>query len=212
MRSSLLLIAFAATLVVGRLNGDVIISAPTVATAPGSSGVFDVLLTNNSTSAVVGIGAFSFDISTTNPGVRFTGASTNTTAAPYVYAGDSFAAINGFPLATRTGQELTASDIPNDGVEPFVGSGQTVSLGEISYVISPAAAFTSVPITFSSTGTSLAGYLGSPVAFTTVNGAVSLVPEPAPLSLLGVCILAALASALKGARYVRAAESEPGTK
>jgi hypothetical protein len=179
MRFLLLLTTIAATLFPGLTRADILITAPDVTASPGSSGSFDILLTNTGTNGV-GIGAFSFDISTATQAVDFTGASVFTTAAPYVYAGNSFDEMNGFPLATKTGQELTASDTPNNAVQTILNGGMTLSLGKVFYTISPSPAFTSVDIVFSSTGTSLADYLGNPVPATTVNGDITLAPVPEP--------------------------------
>ena len=55
-----------------------------------------MLLTNTGASSVA-LGAFSYEITTSDTDISFTGADTSTTA-PYVFAGDSFVDINGFPL------------------------------------------------------------------------------------------------------------------
>ena len=161
----------------GIARADAIISAPSVIALPGSSGDFDILLTNTGSSTVA-VGAFTFAISTSSSEVNFTSASTTTTAAPYIFEGNSFDAINGLPLATRTGQDLTASDIANNAIQSFLNSATTLSLGKVFYTISPSARFEAVDIAFSSTATSLSDYLGRPVPATTVNGQITLAPEP----------------------------------
>jgi len=188
MRSFVILsLLAAATAFHGIARADVIISAPGVTALPGSSGDFDILVTNTGTSAVP-VGAFSFDILTSSSAVDFTGASTVTTAAPYIFAGNSFDAINGFPLATRTGQELTASDIPNNAIQSFVNSGMTLSVGKIFYTIAPSATFAAVDIVFSSNGTSLSDEYGNPVAATTVTGQITLAPEPRQTAIVLACL------------------------
>lgn len=174
-------------------QADIIISAPELTAAPGSSGNFDISLTNTGSSGI-SVGAFTFDISTGNPGITFTDASTTTAAAPYIFAGDSFADVNGLPFATKTGQELIASDTPNDGIAAGLNPASNVSLGQVSYSIAPSAALGTTSITFSLTGTSLANSSGAPIAFTAQNGSIDVtsVPEPVPalLFITGLALLA----------------------
>ncbi len=174
----------AAACFVGTVQADLIVSAPTVLASPGSSGRFNILLTNTGTP--IGVGAFSFDISTVSPGVDFTDASTNTAGAPYIFAGNSFAEINGLPLATTTGEELIASDAANSGGVSLYGT--AYSLGEVSYSIAPSATLP-VAITFSITGTTLSDPTGFLYPVTTVAGQLtSVVPEPSRLGLFAACL------------------------
>ena len=172
-----------ATLCAGAARADFIISAPDISAAPGSSGSFEILLSATGSSAA-NIGAFSFDISTAGSNLAFTGATPTGGAARYIFAGDSFVAINGFPFATRTGQELTASDLSNNGVPVFVAAPNVFSLGTVLYSISPSAASGLLPITFSISGTSLSSPSGQGVPFTTANGQITITPEPTEITLL----------------------------
>jgi hypothetical protein len=183
-------------------RADLFISAPTLTARAGSSGNFEILLTNTGPGGPpgIGIGSFSFDISTANPDIRFTGASTMTSVVPslchpltngcYIYAGNSFSEINGFPLATKTGQELQASDAPNNGIASFIVPTLTVSLGEVFYSVTDSALTGPFSITFSNTGTSLSDQLGNSLAFTASNGEITVttIPEPAHITLLAVCL------------------------
>jgi hypothetical protein len=162
-------------------RADLIISASAFPVAPGSHGSFDVRLSSTGTETAL-ISSFSFDILAASPGISVTGASVTTSAAPYIYAGDSFAEVNGFPLATKTGEELIASDTPNSGVAKLITSSTPVSLGEVFFSIAPSA----VPgpaFTFSIAGTSLSDQFGNPLTFSTI-----IIPEPAPVSLLLPCL------------------------
>lgn len=138
-------------------------------------------------------------LSTASPSIDFTGVSTSTTTAPYIFAGNSFADINGFPLATKTGQELIASDAVNNLGVPL---DRTFSLGEVSYSIAPSATLP-IAITFSSAGTSLSDPVGFSYAVTTVGGQFATVaPEPSRLGPLaaGLALLALLISHRKPRR------------
>jgi hypothetical protein len=177
MRSFVLPVSVLALVSAAGAHADVIISAPAVTVSPGSSGSFEVLVTNTGTSDVA-IGAFSFDISTASPSVDFIGASTMTTIATYIFVGNSFVDANGLSLGTRTGQRLTASDAANNAIQSFVGAGGMRSLGNVFYSANPSATFTSLAIAFSKTGTSLADEFGNPVSATTVDGQITLAPEP----------------------------------
>ncbi len=162
---------------------EIVISAPNLVSTPGSSGEFDVLLTVAS-NIPFQTGAFSLDILSSNPLLQFTDASTMTTI-PYVFAGNSFDQINGFPLATKTGQELVASDAANNGLA-FVRNNETVSMGEVFYTISRSAPLDSTfAVTFAA-GTSIANSMGNSFAINTVNGTVStaVIPEPVQIPLI----------------------------
>ena len=187
MRSFVVLSLLAAVGFHGNMRADVIISAPSVTALPGSSGDFDILVTNTGTSAVP-VGAFTFDISTASSTVDFTGASTITTAAEYIFAGNSFDAINGFPLATRTRQELTASDVPENAGQDILNAGISRSLGKVFYTIAPSATFTEVDIVFSRNGTSISDEYGNPVPATTVHGQIALAPEPRQTAIVLACL------------------------
>jgi hypothetical protein len=180
--------------------GDLVISAPAFPVVPGSSGSFDVLLKSTGTETA-SIGSFTFDILAAIPGVTFTDAMTTTSAAPYIYAGNSFADINGLPLATKTGPELLASDAPNNGTATFITSSTPFALGEVFYSIAASTIPGPMAFTFSSAGTSLSDEFGNPLTFTT-----AITPEPAPLSLLivGLGVFLAAASRRRARQFTLA--------
>ena len=160
------------------------ISAPNLVAAAGTSGSFDILLTN------VGgeIGAFSFDIVASDPRLQFTNATVATTV-PYVFVGNSFDQINGFPLATKTGQELLASDAANNGSMVVFAP---VALGRVFYTVAPSIPVdSSIAITFGA-ATSLVGPSGYRFPISTVNGAITIVPEPDQMPLLFALLLVVL--------------------
>src|SRR5450631_1810049 len=69
-------------------RADIILSVQSVAGAPGSSGNFDVLLTNTGPS-IQNIAGFAFELSTADTNITFTDVTTSTTTASYIFAGDS---------------------------------------------------------------------------------------------------------------------------
>jgi hypothetical protein len=187
-RASLLkVIVLAVTACVQASSAAAVISAPDLVATPGSAGAFDILLTVTNNLRFQA-GAFSFDILSSSPLLRFTNAMTATTV-PYIFAGNSFDDINGFPLATDTGQELIASDAPNSGFES-VSNDATVSLGRVFYTISASAALGStIDINFGA-ATSIADPMANRLAITPVNGAISIaaVPEPVHMPIILACL------------------------
>jgi hypothetical protein len=170
----------------GPARAGLIISAPSFAAPNFSAGTFDILLSNDGT-VPVGIGGFSLDITTATQNIDFVGASTRTTAAPYIYAGDSFVTINGLPFLLNPGtpEELIVSDTPNDGLAPFIAPGMVVSLGEISYLLHQFPGLPGVAtVTFRNTITSLSDQFGNPLPVTTVNGEISIIPEPNQMPMI----------------------------
>ena len=186
IRRTLLFLVLAATFGMKSARADLIISAPTFTAVPGSGSGFDVLLTNNATTPV-SIGGFSFEIAV--PFSLFAGATTQTTSAPYIYAGNSFVTVNGVPFATTNTFDLIASDTPNNGIAPTLLPGMTVSLGQVlDRPISaniPGGRYT---IAFQTPATALADGSGNPLPFTTVNGTIEVAPEPDYLWLVVISL------------------------
>lgn len=187
-------------------RADLIISVVSVSVNSGTTGnPLDVELTNSGPSAVT-IGGFSFGISITNPNVSFTDANISTTAAPYIFAGNS---LFGPDLTGLTsGQSLETSDVfgtPNNGVS--LGSGATVGIGHILFDVSAAAVTGTFPVTlaaspFSSLSDAFANDIPvnrlSPGEIA-ITGSVAEVPEPSTLCTL----LAGLVSIVGASRLRR---------
>jgi hypothetical protein len=192
----------AAALLCSAAHGTTILSiqpavVPAIAGDTGDS--FDVVLTNSGPSSI-SVAAFSFEVSVTDPDITLTSADFST-ALPYIFAGDSFDATNGFPLNTTSGQTLDASDLTNDGAGITVAAGQSFGLGHVLFDVAPNANPGAFPLTF--TGGAGANNLSDPNgnnipidAFTSavivITSPVAAVPEPSyflPL-LAGLAVLA----------------------
>ena len=185
------------------------VSPASVTVAAGASGFFDVTLTN--TGAAQNIAAFSFGLTTTSPSVTFTDA-TFGTAAPYLLAGDSFDATNGFDLATNTGLSLLASDVSESGLGTTLGTGDTLGLGHVAFTVDAAAAPGPIPVTFVPIQTSLADSLNDNVNVDTLNGGTIVIPQvvPEPATLLsGILSALVLLVAQRRARFATAAYGYP---
>ncbi len=167
------------------LQAALIVTAGTATAGAGTTGnVLQVTLTNTGPSAVT-VGGFSFEVSTANPGITFTTATTATTS-PYIFS--SFSSF-GPAIDTSTGISLLASDLFSvAGSGTTLGSGATVGLGRVLFNVAPGTpnGVNTVFVTAFPT-TSFSDALGNNLAFTsangsiTVTGAVTAVPEPATL-------------------------------
>lgn len=170
-----------------------ILSLESVTGAPGSSGDFDVLLTNTGSSAQ-NIAGFAFELSTTDSNITFTDVTTSTTA-PYIFPGDSLFGPD--IITSAPGLIVDASDFSASGNGTDVGAGQTYGLGNVSFSIDPGAVsgdiatidFDAYPLT------SLSDSFGSNVDFTTASGTItvqtsSAVPEPSTALPLCAAMLA----------------------
>ena len=170
-------------------KADLVIGAQSVSANAGSTGSsFEVYLTNTGTSSI-DVAAFSFEISTANSNVSFTGATTSTTD-PYIFAGNSlFGPGIGPVVDTVPGQSIDASDLNVVG-SSTIDPGAIFGLGEISFDVAPgttpgnyAVSFTSFP------STSFSDLAGDNLAFTTSDGSITVngtsqVPEPSGLWLV----------------------------
>ena len=149
----------------------------------GGSATFDVTLTNTSLSSI-GVGAFSFGITTTDPNVLFTSANMST-SSPYIFAGDSgdLILLGTSTVSTATGTTLIASDFTADFANITLSAGETLGLGHV-FVSDGSADFArSVAIQFLSSpaDTSLATGSGASITdFSTTNGTLLIVSTPEP--------------------------------
>jgi hypothetical protein len=174
------------------------IASGVTATAGSTGNTFDVLLTNTGASAL-NVDSFAFSIVVADSDISFTDATTST-SDPYIYAGDSFVVINGFPLPVNSlpGQTLVASDLSNSGAGQVIGSGATFALGSIVFDVASGATpgvfavnFDDGPITsFADPNANLLDF-ASISGTITVTPSTSPMPEPATSGLL-LCALAGL--------------------
>ena len=197
----------AATLVLsaGTSRAAVVLTLQSVTATAGSTGnTLDVTLLN--TGPAITIGSFSFEINIASANIPFTDATTATVLAPYIFnIGGSHSAF-GPSIATNTPLAPGAPLDASDNYSPFgsgqvVASGGTVGLGHVVFNVAPATAPGPYTVSFNTDPafTSLSNASGNatfPITtFTpgviTVIGATA-VPEPSPLVLAGVALLAGL--------------------
>jgi len=147
--------ALAASLAAGAAHADVVysISGPADVSPGDVNDVFDVLITNTSGSSDVNIAAFAFQVTAADTDITLNSADTSPSAAPYIFAGDSFDDINGFTLDVPNpnipAQTLTGVDLTNDSANVTLAGGQTLSLGEVFFSVAPGAAAGPFTVSFS---------------------------------------------------------------
>jgi hypothetical protein len=179
-KTALSILTLAALLIPVPAKASSILSIESVSGAPGSTGTFDVLLTNTGPSSQ-NIAVFNFELTTSDTNITFSGVFTSTTTATYIFPSSFF----GPNITTfATGQSVEASDVDATFIGTNIGSGATYGLGNVSYSISPGALngeiaeidFVAFP------GTSLADSGANNVGFTAESGSItaesSSVPEP----------------------------------
>ncbi|HXS94699.1 MAG TPA: PEP-CTERM sorting domain-containing protein [Candidatus Limnocylindrales bacterium] len=198
MQRNLLRLILAAAALAPAASAGVVFSVTPVTTIahPGDIGdSFDVVLTNNS-GGTISVAAFTFGVSTSSSDISFQAADTST-SAPYIFAGDSFDIIGGFPLSSGTfpNQHVVGSDLTNDFTGVTVLNGQTVGLGRILYDVSPTAATGSFSLDLSTNANenSLSDENFAGITIDSLKDAsVSIentVPEPATLLLSPAALL-----------------------
>jgi hypothetical protein len=182
-------------------RADLVIEAPNLTVAPGSSGSFDVLIT--STGGTFSVASDTVELSLLGlSGVTFTGVSIDT-VTPYIYGALS---------ATTAGSTFTFSTFPGTQFETFdfilstgattIGPGDSFGLVNVQYsVAADATPGATGPLTIGP-DTSLADAAGLPVSFTAQNGsvtvAVTAIPEPSAAILLAMgCATIVVVSAKK---------------
>ena len=163
--------------------------SPLQSVSPGSAGnSFDILLTNTSGPNVF-IGAFTFEVEASSPDVTFIDATISTSAAPYIFGGNS--TIGPDILGSTTGQDLTAFDLYSGAGNVTIASGATVSLGDVTFDVSYGAPTEMVPLTLVDAGTSLASADGTAVPIASFSDALLdistvCVPEPRSSGLFAI--------------------------
>jgi hypothetical protein len=156
--------------------------------APGSTGNgLDVVLETTST---LSIDAFAVEITTTDPDITFTGATTGT-AATYIFSGNSLFGPN-IGTTTPPSQTFDASDLAKSTPTPTSG---TVGLAHFTFDVAKDA--TDGPFTISLTplGSSLSDPNGNNTPITELeDGTIEIesVPEPAALGLSALALAAGL--------------------
>ena len=197
MKNNLLIAIAACFLGLTPARASILVSIePSLVTAsPGSTAnSLEVLLMNTGPSAVT-VGTFLFEVSTANPDIGFTGTTTATTLAPYIFAGDSDFGPN---LAISTGQSMLAFDIGASAVS--IGAGDSFGLGHALFNVAAGAAPGTFNVVLDPIATSLSDDLGNGIAISSlVNGQIQIaggtatVPEPATWLTIAFGLLATLA-------------------
>ena len=180
-------------------RADLVIEAPNLTVAPGSSGSFDVLIT--STGGTFAVASDIVELSLTGlSGVSFTGVSI-ATVTPYIYGGNS-ATTQGstFTFSTFPGTQFEALDFLYPSGAQTISSGGYLRPGERPvFGRRRCDAGASGSLAFGP-DTSLADASGNNVSFTAQNGSITIstssIPEPSTVILLAIgCAAVALRSA-----------------
>jgi hypothetical protein len=171
-------------------KGSSIFSIESVTGAPGSTGTFDVLLTNTGPSSQ-NIAAFNFELTTSDTNITFTGVSTSTTTATYIFPSSFF----GPNITTfATGQSVEAGDVDATFAGTNVASGATYGLGNVSYSIAPEAVNGGIAdiVLAAFPSSSLADSGGNNVPFTAESGTITAESSGVPESSTTVPVTVAL--------------------
>ena len=197
--------AFALLLLAPQVKGDgIVLSVEDVSATAGSSGTFDVLLTNDGTTTQ-NIAVVAFGLTTTDTNISFNDVTTGTTTAPYIFPVSAFG-----PDIVLAASNQSVSALDEDGSAAFTGTdvapGATYALGSVSYTIAGGASsgeiadidFVDYPTT------SLSDAAANNVDFTAESGTItvqtlSTVPEPSTALPLCAAVLA-LAALIRGRR------------
>jgi hypothetical protein len=180
-----------------------VLEAPNLIVAAGSSGSFDVLLVNTNPA-----GGASFDVAADSLGlalvgplsVTFTEVSINTVAAPYIFVTSGTTVPGGLPLSLDTfpNTQFTASD--SEFAAPgfrTVKPGDTFGLAHVSFAVSPTSPIgTEDTIALTSPATALSDQNGNAIAVSLVSGSIAtaVVPEPAALTEAATAAILGLGS------------------
>jgi hypothetical protein len=201
---AVVLVLAAALISASHCRAGLVISAPDITAASGSSGSFLVLITDTDPlgSTPFHVLADSIKLTLTGAGVTFTAATTSSSngGTPYIYT-DSFSNdfLGGsidfaYPASSFPATSFIGADSSADGITPTIlNPGDVFALGLISYTVDRAATPGNVvTIGFADLGggTSLADEQFNPVipgVFTTQSGSIMItVPEPSTLLLAGI--------------------------
>jgi hypothetical protein len=193
-RSALIIAALAGAIGVSTpARAALVIVAPSFTAQQGSSGVFDVLITNTNA-----VGGASYDVagdlvqlSVSGPaGVSFTLASIGTLVDPYIYV-NSGTLNGGGPLSTDTFPNTTFQAIDSEFQSPgfrTIGPGNIFGIVHVGYSITGNAALGLRSLVLGP-NTGLSDINGASIPFTGTNGSITVTaapssPEPSSLLLL----------------------------
>jgi hypothetical protein len=198
--------------------GGLVIEAPSLTVAPGSSGSFDVLLIDTDPVGTAGfsVSLDSLELAVSGPsGVAFTDVTINT-IVPYIYMVSATTLPGSDPLnfgITFPNTGFTVADAA--GASPFfqaVNPGDHFGLANVSYTVSPTFSGTdTISITSLNVGTALSDIDGNLIPFTATNGSISAtaVPEPSTLLQAATAVLIGL-GAVRRRRWRQTATIQSG--
>jgi hypothetical protein len=169
-------------------RANLVIEAPSITVAPGSSGSFDVLIT--STGGTFSVAAD--DIELTLAGlstVSFTGISI-ATVTPYIYGANS-ASLNGSTFIINvSSNDVEAFDFEYPSGSQTINTNGVFGLLNVQYTVAANAVPGSTGTLGIGPDTSLSDETGNTVSFTSQNGSVtvasSIIPEPSSAALLAI--------------------------
>jgi hypothetical protein len=165
-----------------------IISAPDVTPTPGSSGSFDVLLTNTNSAggASYDVAVDSFRLALSGAlSANFTDVSINTVAASYIYV-TSGTTQGGGPLSSDSFPNMVFTASDSEFASPgfrTLKPGDVIGLAHVSYAVDSTTSNGLDTITF--LNASLTDIAGADISVTSANGSmrvgVASIPEPSAL-------------------------------
>lgn len=169
-------------------RADLVLTAPNLSATQGSSGSFDLVITDTDPvgSAPLKIAGFGIEFEVSGAGVQFTDTTTGT-APPYLYVGNSFDDINGFTMDATVvpypKSHLIVSDLANDvPLFQIVNPGDTFGVTHVSFSVDGGATPGLRNLTFDRVNliTTFSDPNGVLIPVTSIDGsiAVSAVPEP----------------------------------
>jgi hypothetical protein len=174
-----------------RCRAGLVIEAPSVTVAPGSSGSFDVLIT--STGGTFDVAGDTIELSLTGlSGVTFTG------VQPQMGASSPFSYIFAVPASTQGGT-FSFDTFPNTQFDVLdsefsllgyqaIGSGDFFGVVNVQYSVDASAMRGAMGTLAIGPDTSLSDPSGNPVAFTTQNGSITISSVPEPMGLVSAVI------------------------
>ncbi|MFO0951223.1 MAG: PEP-CTERM sorting domain-containing protein [Isosphaeraceae bacterium] len=171
------------------------IAAPSSVAAGSTNNTLEIWLTSTTGSSTVVVDGFSFGITSSQPGVTFTSATTGTTLKPYIFGSDSLlgpviddgpgTTISGGDVSSASGTSVTAGTTFGLALVTFdVSSGSSGSI-DFSFVTAPQKNTLSTPPP--AAAITIARFDG---ATTTITNTTA-VPEPSVMALAGVVLAAA---------------------
>jgi hypothetical protein len=181
-------------------RADLVIEAPNLTVAPGSSGSFDVLIESTGGTFSVAGDDIELTLSGLNS-VSFTGISINT-VTPYIY-GTSSASLNGSTFIINvSSNDVEAFDYMFPTGSQTINTGDVFGLLNVQYTVASNAVVGTSGTLGIGPDTSLSDASGAGVSFTPQAGSITIgtstIPEPSSVILLAIgCAAVVVRSARK---------------